>query len=85
MRVGRVRPDGQFEQVFASSAPLRPTPWPTYRTHDEWQTLMKEGRHDLRKNHSALLLGFLLLSPLPLAGLAWLYTRAFEQSLQQQE
>ncbi|MCK9394703.1 MAG: ATP-binding protein [Methylobacter sp.] len=30
-----------------------------------------------------LMLGFLLLSPLPLAGLAWLYVEAFESTLQQ--
>ncbi|MGZ8181285.1 MAG: ATP-binding protein [Methylobacter sp.] len=30
-----------------------------------------------------LMLGFLLLSPLPLAGLAWLYVQAFEETLQQ--
>ncbi len=30
-----------------------------------------------------LMLGFLLLSPLPLAGLAWLYVHAFERTLQQ--
>ncbi len=30
-----------------------------------------------------LMLGFLLLSPLPLAGLAWLYVHAFERILQQ--
>ncbi len=29
-----------------------------------------------------LLLGFLLLSPIPLAGLSWLYIQAFEQTLQ---
>jgi len=32
-----------------------------------------------------LMLGFLLLSPLPLAGLTWLYIQAFEHSLQQLE
>ena len=30
-----------------------------------------------------LMLGFLLLSPLPLAGLAWLYVQVFERTLQQ--
>lgn len=30
-----------------------------------------------------LMLGFLLLSPLPMAGLAWLYVQAFERTLQQ--
>jgi PAS domain S-box-containing protein len=32
-----------------------------------------------------LMLGFLLLSPLPLAGLAWLYIQAFDRTLQQSE
>jgi hypothetical protein len=32
-----------------------------------------------------LMLGFLLLSPLPLAGLAWLYLQAFERTLQQSQ
>lgn len=41
MRVGKVRPDGQFEQVFASNAPLRPTPWPIYRSRDMWQAMVK--------------------------------------------
>jgi len=39
----------------------------------------------LNKIVSRLLLVFLLLSPLPLAGLAWLYTQAFERTLQQSE
>lgn len=44
MRVAKVRPDGQFEQVFASSAPLRPTPWPGYRSRESWQALLERGR-----------------------------------------
>lgn len=44
MRVGKVRPDGQFEQVFASSAARRPNPWPSYRTRENWQTLLKNVR-----------------------------------------
>ncbi|MFU8788931.1 MAG: urea ABC transporter substrate-binding protein [Methylobacter sp.] len=43
-RVGKVRPDGQFKQVFASSSALRPNPWPTYRNRDAWQTLLERGR-----------------------------------------
>ncbi|MBS4097685.1 MAG: urea ABC transporter substrate-binding protein [Sulfuricella sp.] len=43
VRVGKVRADGQFEQVFASGAPLRPTPWPFYRTREAWQAL-QEGK-----------------------------------------
>ena len=44
MRVGKVRPDGQFEQVTASSAPLRPSPWPGYRSRDAWQVLLERGQ-----------------------------------------
>ncbi len=43
-RVGKVRTDGQFEQVFASSAPLRPTPWPGYRSRDAWQSMLERGQ-----------------------------------------
>lgn len=42
VRVGRVLPDGQFEQVFASSAPLRPAPWPLYRSREDWDALMAD-------------------------------------------
>ncbi len=41
IRVGKVRADGQFEQVFASGAPLRPAPWPGYRTREGWQDLLE--------------------------------------------
>lgn len=41
VRVGRVLPDGQFEQVFASSAPLRPAPWPIQRSREAWQALVE--------------------------------------------
>ncbi len=41
VRVGHVRHDGQFEQVFASSVPLRPSPWPIYRTREEWTALLR--------------------------------------------
>lgn len=40
MRVGRALPDGQFEQVFASGASLRPSPWPIYRSREAWHNLL---------------------------------------------
>ncbi len=43
MRVGKVRPDGQFKQVFASSSTLRPNPWPTYRNREAWHMLLERG------------------------------------------
>ncbi|MGZ4968926.1 MAG: urea ABC transporter substrate-binding protein [Methylobacter sp.] len=44
MRVGKVRADGQFDQVFVSGAPLRPTPWPSYHSRDSWQVLLEGGQ-----------------------------------------
>lgn len=41
VRVGKVGRDGQFEQVYASSTPLRPAPWPAYRTREAWQQLLE--------------------------------------------
>ncbi|MCX7185287.1 MAG: urea ABC transporter substrate-binding protein [Nitrosospira sp.] len=41
VRVGRVLPDGQFEQVYSSNTPVRPTPWPFHRSHDAWRALLK--------------------------------------------
>ncbi|WP_269533832.1 urea ABC transporter substrate-binding protein [Chitinimonas sp. BJYL2] len=37
VRIGRVTPDGEFEQVFSSISPLRPSPWPRHRSRAEWQ------------------------------------------------
>ena len=41
VRIGKVRADGQFEQVYASSAALRPSPWPAYRSRDAWQAMVE--------------------------------------------
>ena len=41
VRVGKVQADGQFKQVYASDAPLRPYPWPIYRTRSTWQNIMQ--------------------------------------------
>lgn len=38
--VGRARNDGQFDIVWASSYPILPAPFPTYRTHGQWLRLM---------------------------------------------
>jgi urea transport system substrate-binding protein len=40
VRIVKVRPDGAFEQVSASSLPLRPAPWPAYRTRGAWLALL---------------------------------------------
>lgn len=40
-RVGRVRADGQFDIVWDSGRPLAPAPFPTYRSREEWDQLLK--------------------------------------------
>ncbi len=40
-RIGQMQPDGQFRQVWATSQPLRPTPYPFYRSPHEWREAIK--------------------------------------------
>lgn len=37
VRIARARADGQFDIVQSSEMPVRPTPWPNYRSREEWQ------------------------------------------------
>ncbi len=41
VRIGQVKSNGQFSEVYASSHTIRPAPWPVYRSREEWQTLIK--------------------------------------------
>lgn len=36
VRIGRVRANGQFDIVWSSEKPVRPVPYPTHRTRDDW-------------------------------------------------
>jgi urea transport system substrate-binding protein len=40
-RVGRARLDGHFEIVWESGRPLEPAPFPSYRSREEWDLLLK--------------------------------------------
>jgi len=40
-RVGKARDDGQFDIVWDSVRPLRPAPFPTYRSREEWDQLLE--------------------------------------------
>jgi urea transport system substrate-binding protein len=40
-RVGKARPDGQFDIVWESGRPLEPSPFPSYRSREEWDLLLK--------------------------------------------
>lgn len=38
-RIGQIQPHGQFRQVWSTSHPLRPTPYPFYRSLPEWRDI----------------------------------------------
>ena len=40
-RIGRIRADGQFDIVWESGRPVRPTPFPAYRTRAEWDDFLR--------------------------------------------
>ncbi|GAO36929.1 ABC transporter substrate-binding protein [Sulfuricella sp. T08] len=40
-RIGKVRPDGQFNIVWDAGQAQKPIPFPSYRFHDEWPPLLK--------------------------------------------
>jgi len=43
VRIGRVRADGQFDVVWQSGQPLRPAPFPFYRSRLEWAAMQQPG------------------------------------------
>ena len=40
-RIGRILGDGQFEIVWESDNPVRPEPYPPYRSRDEWDAFLR--------------------------------------------
>ena len=40
VRIGRIQRDGQFEIVWSSEKPVRPIPFPAYRSPPEWESLL---------------------------------------------
>ena len=40
VRLGRIRPDGQFEVVWSSEHPVRPVPYPASRPKAEWDDFL---------------------------------------------
>jgi urea transport system substrate-binding protein len=41
VRVGRIRDDGQFDIVWTSERPIRPSPYPITRSRDEWNAFVE--------------------------------------------
>ncbi len=42
VRIGRIRKDGQFDIVWESRKPVRPSPFPIFRTRREWERYLSE-------------------------------------------
>lgn len=42
VHIGRVRPDGQFDILWSSPKPIRPEPYPTYRSVAKWKMLLEQ-------------------------------------------
>ena len=42
VRIGQIRPDGQFDIVWASEYPIRPVPYPPQRTVPAWEALLQQ-------------------------------------------
>lgn len=42
VRIGKIQSDGQFEIVWDSEKPVRPIPFPSYRTPAKWKTFLQE-------------------------------------------
>jgi len=40
VRIGRIKEDGQFDIVWSSKNPIRPIPYPVYRTREEWDVFL---------------------------------------------
>jgi urea transport system substrate-binding protein len=42
VRIGRIRPDGQFDIVWSSEYPIRPVPYPPQRTAQAWDGMLQQ-------------------------------------------
>lgn len=45
VRIGRIRADGQFEVVWDSAKPVRPLPYPGYRSPGDWDDFLARLNH----------------------------------------
>lgn len=42
VRVGQLKPSGQFSVLWSSQGPVRPSPYPIYRPRAEWEAFLSE-------------------------------------------
>ncbi len=53
VRIGRAREDGQFDIVWTSEKPIRPKPYPIYKSESEWDKFVYELYNGWGKKWSA--------------------------------
>jgi len=41
-RIGKVREDGLFDIVWSSENPIRPEPYPVFRSENEWDVFLQD-------------------------------------------
>jgi urea transport system substrate-binding protein len=49
LRIGQAQENGQFKEIYHSKLPIRPTPFPDYHSHAEWDeiiTSLKNGKRN---------------------------------------
>jgi urea transport system substrate-binding protein len=50
LRIGQAQENGQFEEIYHSKSPIRPTPFPDYHSSAEWAEIINAlnngERHD---------------------------------------
>lgn len=42
VRIGRIKKDGQFKIVWSSNKPVRPVPYPIYRSPAQWERIVQD-------------------------------------------
>jgi urea transport system substrate-binding protein len=42
VRIGKIQSDGQFEVVWISNGPVRPVPYPIYRSPADWDQFLND-------------------------------------------
>ncbi len=54
VNIGQITPDGQFEIVWTSGKPIKPVPYPVYKSEAEWETFLNNLYEGWKQNWANL-------------------------------